>query len=529
MTEVILAYNAFLNSMKIHIGGKPIPPISRLTKFQTMPFERWCSEIFPAIADEVNDTFSVVYVGRLCESHILSSFMASCTFCNSYVNRQPDIPDSALTRLKKLSSLCQSGVNCEKFSVAVHVYTDLDEEEISQRVKACLPKLAYCRVLPRIHPLNEFSGHSDESPAFVICNAGAAVPGTKARRSCVLTVGSANGSIGCRNGVFSETVQPDMLDGMLKSYLELLLYPYMLNRALASVKVPESSPLHPSVSILDKTEPQTIVTLPTSIEFGETAEVRVRTIPDGAKPVDLIYRISDESVIVRNGNGLKAVGTGEAVLEVYVAGQTMKLCSGKITAHRRNRIQSIQIQQKEIEMHVGDRATLSYTYSPNDADNVSSVKLVSSDGTVAAPERGMTFVARRAGSCRMHVQAEKVSDSIPVTVYPRLEGLKLEMEKTQVRISEVVPVKVTRIPESATLDKLSFRVDPPSLGIYDTATRSFYAKESGRGTVTVSDKAGTVKASCDVSVSGAPSGKGCLGLAAMGVIGFISLMLVIII
>ena len=112
---------------------------------------------------------------------------------------------------------------------------------------------------------------------------------------------------------------------------------------------------------------------------------------------------------------------------------------------------------------------------------------------------------------------------------PRLEGLKLEMEKTQVRVSEVVPIKVTRIPESATLDKLSFRVDPPSLGIYDTATRSFYAKESGRGTVTVFDKAGTVKASCDVSVSGAPSGKGCLGLAAMGVIGFISLMLVIII
>lgn len=527
MTDVTIVYNAFLNAMKIHIDGRPIPPISRLTKFQTMPFEHWCSEIFPAIAEEVNDRFTVTYMGRPCESHILSSFVASCSFCASYVNRQPDIPDSALTRLKKLSSLCQSGVSCEKFSTAVHVYTDMDVDQISDLVRSSLPKLAYCRIIPKVHTMADVMAHPDDSPFFVICNAGTAISGMKARKSCVLMVGRENGNASCKNGIFSEKVHPDMLAGMLKSYLELLLYPYVLNRALASVKVPESSPLYPSVSILDKTEPQTLVTLPNSIELGEVAEVRVRTIPEGAKTVELMYRISDESVITRSGNGLKAVGTGEAVVEVYVAGQTVKLCSGKITAHRRNRIQSIKIQQNSVEMRVGDKCTLSYTYTPTDADNVSSVKLVSSDGTVAASEHGMTFYARKEGTCRMYVQAEKVSACTLVTVYPRLENLKLELENERMRVGDIVPLKVTRVPENAKLEKLSFRVEPSSLGIYDTATHSFYAKGTGKGTITVSDKSGTVKASCGITV-GAGGGKGCLGPLALGVGAVIALVLAII-
>lgn len=525
MTEVSIVYNAFLNSMKIHIDGRPIPPISRLTKFQTMAFDRWCGEIFTAIAEEVNDKFSVVYMGRPCESHILSSYMASCSFCNSYVNRQTDIPDSALTRLKKLSSLCQSGVVCEKFSADVHVYTDQNPEEITQLVKDCLPKLAYCRILPKVHPVAEFAGHRHDSPAYVICRAGTPVPRSAAKNAAVLMLGNENSFASCRESVLTENVRQDMLSGMLKSYLELLLFPYILNRALAAVKTPESSPLYPSVCILDKTESQTLVTLPTSIEFGEVAEVKIRTIPEGAKAAELVFRISDESVIARSGKGLKAVGTGEAVVEVYVSGQAMKLCSGKITAYRRNRIRSIQIQQKQIELCVGDKFTIDYTHAPDDADNVSSVKLISSDGTVAAPERGTTFVARRPGTCRMHVEAEKVSDSVPVTVYPRLEELKLELETDKTKVGSVVPLKVTRVPEDATLEKISYRVEPASLGIYDAATRSFYAKEPGRGKVIVSDKSGRISASCDISVGAKPGGKGCLG----PVLGFLSVIAALII
>lgn len=528
MTEVTIAYNAFLNAMKIHIDGQPIPPISRLTRFQTMPFERWCAEILPAIAEEVNDRFTVTYMGRACESHILSTFVASCAFCAFITVRQPELADSAFTRLKKLSALCQSGVSCEKFSAAAHIYTDSDGERALELVRASLPKLAYCRLVPKVHTLAELSAHPDDSPAFVIGRADGALPEIRVRKTvCVLLVGGKTGSVSCKNGVFQETVQPDALGERLKAYLELLMYPHVLKRALASVKVPESSPLHSAVSILDQMEPQTIVTLPRSIELGETAEIRVRTIPERARAEKLIYRISDESVITRSGDGLKAVGTGEAVVEVYAAGQALKLCSGKITAHRRNRIQSLEIQQKSIKLRVGDSYTLDYTYAPGDADNVSSVKLVSSDGTVAAPTHGMTFYARSEGSCRMFLQAEAVSACTQVKVYPRLESLTLEVEREKVRVGDVVPLKVTRTPESAALEKLSFHVEPAALGIYDVTTHSFYAKGTGKGTITVSDKDGLVKASCGIAV-GAKGGKGCLGPIALAVGAVVALVLFII-
>lgn len=527
MTEVTIAYNAFLNAMKIHMDGQPIPPISRLTRFQTIPFEHWCAEILPAIAEEVNDRFTVTYMGRPCESHILSSFVASCAFCASYTVRQPELADSAFTRLKKLSALCQSGVSCEKFSAAAHIYTDSDGAQVQELVRASLPKLAYCRLLPKVHTLAELSAHPDDSPAFVIGRADAALPAIKAQTACVLLVGGKSGSVSCKNSVFQETVQPDMLGERLKAYLELLLYPHVLKHALSSVKVPESSPLYSAVSILNQMEPQTIVTLPRSIELGETAEIQVRTIPEGARAEKLIYRISDESVITRSGDGLKAVGTGEAVVEVYAAGQALKLCSGKITAHRRNRIQSLEIQQKSVKLRVGDSYTMTYTYTPEDADNVSSVKLVSSDGTVAAPAHGVTFYARSEGSCRMFLQAEAVSACTQVKVYPRLESLTLEPEKEKVRVGDVVPLRVMRTPENATLEKLSFHVEPSSLGIYDVTTHSFYAKGTGKGTITVSDKDGLVKASCGIAV-GAKGGNGCLGPIALAVGAVVALVLFII-
>lgn len=532
MVQVKISYNVYLDAMSIYIDGRPIPPVSRLTRFQAMPFGYWCADIFRAIAEEVNDRFSLVYVGRPCESRVLGGYMGEVKECVSYSNSLPDLADNALTRLRRLSTLCQSGVTCERFSVALHLYTDLPETDVLDLVNGCLPKLAYCRVTPKCHPISDLSRHPDATPAFVLT---AREPQFITGRSaiCVLSTAPGDRNIQCRDNCFLERTRADALESRLKEYLELLLYPHILRKALGALRVPESSPLFPSVTVLDKTEPQTIVTLPSSVELGQTAPVKVRTVPDGAAPAKLIYRISDESVVRMTDRGLQAVGTGEAVVEVYVSGQTVKLTGGKVTAYRRNRIRKLQIQQSDIEISVGDRVTLKYTYEPADADNESAIRLVSSDGTVAAPERGTTFVARKPGTCRMVLQAEQVASDVHVKVYPRLEALKLEMDTTKMRVGELATVKVTRVPETATLDKLVYTVSPENLGIYDVSTRSFCPKNPGTGTLTVSSRSGAVKASCPLEVKrGGGNGKGgCLFsvLMALSAFGAMAAMLLSII
>ena len=512
MVQVKISYNVYLDAMSIYIDDRPIPQVSRLTRFQTMPFGHWCAGVFQAIAEEVNDRFSLTYVGRPCESRILGRFMSGSDACVSYSNRQPEISDSALTRLKKLSTLCQSGVTCERFSVPFHVYTDLPEAEITQAVNECIPKLAYCRITAKLHPLQDVQRHTDGTPAFVVTSGEPQLIRNTAGL-CVLSTAGGDGSILCRENCFAEGVRAGELAQRLKEYTELLLLPYILRKAIRAIRVPETSPLFPSVAILDKTEPQTLVTLPSSVELGQVAAVKIRTVPEGAEPAKLVYRISDESVVRMTDKGIQGVGTGEAVVEVYISGQASRICSGKITSYRRNRIKQLQIKQSDLQICVGDRVTLSYSFEPRDADNESAIRLVSSNGTIAAPEHGTTFVGRTPGSCRMVLQAEQVSADIHVTVYPRLEQLSVEIQADKLKVGEIAPVKITRTPADATLDKLDYRVDPPSLGVYDISTHSFYAKAPGTGTLTVSSKSHPVKAVANLNVKGksqSGGGKGCL-------------------
>ncbi len=502
MVRVTISYNIFCDVMSIYIDGEPIPLISRLTRLQTLPFGFWCADIFGAVSEEVNDEFSLTYVGRPCESRILRTLMTQNRSCVSYVNRQPEIADSALVRLKKLSALCQSGAACDRFSAVLNVYTDEPEQEARLLTEGCLPKLAFCRVTVKLHPLSELSTYAGSDPALVLTDGDASrlrLP-TGGVPVCVLLRDEENRLESCGGNCFVERVRAQEMQDRVKEYLELLFFPALLRRALGAAHIPENSPLFLSAAILDKMEPQTVVTLPSSIELGETAPLKVRTVPENAQPAQLICRISDETVIRETDGGLEAVGTGEAVVEVYAVGQTAKLCSGRITAYRRNRIRQLTLRQQELQLCVGDRATLSYGFEPADADDESSIQLVSSDGTVAAPERGCSFVARSPGTCRMIVRTAAVSAAANVTVYPRLEALSMHMEESVVPLDAVVPVQITRTPAGATLDKLTYTVSPPSLGVYDVGTGSFYAKQEGEGTLVVANKAGTVRAVQEITV-----------------------------
>lgn len=527
MVQVRISYNVYLDAMSIYIDERPIPPVSRLTRFQTMPFGHWCSNVFQAIGEEVNDRFALTYVGRPCESRILGQFMKTSSVCTSYTNRQPELADSALTRLKRLSTLCQSGVTCDRFSVPVHVYTDLPEEMVNQAVSENLPKLAYCRMSVKLHPLQEAQLHRDASPVFVL-TAGEPKFYKNPAGVCVLSVTNDYPTVDCRENCYVERVSSAMLSASLKEYMELLLFPYVLRKAMQAIRVPESSPLFPSVAILNKTEPQTLVSLPTSVELGQVAPVKIRTVPEGATPASLVYRISDESVVRMTDKGIQGVGTGEAVIEVYISGQASKICSGKIVSYRRNRIKQLQIKQEDQQISVGDRVKLTYSFEPKDADNESAIRMISSDGTVAAPESGFTFIARKPGQCRMILQAEQVSTDIWVKVFPRLEQLQLEVQQDKLRVGEIAPVKITRVPADATLDKLDYTVNPPSLGVYDVSTHSFYAKQAGTGTLTVSSKSHPVKATINLQVKAKAQsgGKGCMVLPTLITLGGLALFII---
>lgn len=503
--KVQLSYGAFTQTMSIHIDDQPLSHVSRLTKYQSRPFETWCEEICDAIADEVNGKYDLSYMGRSCEARILGQFARSNVHCGNFISETPPLPESAAIRLKRLSSFVQSGLKCQRFSSNIYLYTDGNPDEINSIISKGVPKLSFCRIRLQVHTLDDLANHPADIPAYILLVNDFAIsnlPLAVLQTSRVAIICADNRFVPLRmiNGFFEEHIPLQNCLTILDQYFELWSYADVLAEAIKEITISENDPSYLQVLALDKQEPMTQVVLPSSIEYGETEPIKIRTIPTGFNAEDIGYRISDETVIQHTPQGLKAVGVGEAVVEAYKAGQSVKVASQRITCYRRNRIQSISIKTPQIEMLVGDRYSLLYDYEPSDADDANKIRIVSSNGTIVAPDGGGFIRARAPGNCTISVQAERSSAPCSVRVYPRVSKIIPSVQSIETAVGEVVKLNAECSPAGATLQKIVYSVSPPSLGRYDSGVKGFYAQNPGNGELIVSTQDGSVKKTIPVCV-----------------------------
>lgn len=513
MVQVTITYNAFREAMGITADGKPLTNVSRLTRFQSAPFRVWCSEIFPAVYEEMNDDYSLLYIGRNCESHILGRAAASYGSCRSFQTKLAAIPDTALKRLRKLNTMCMGGLNYQRFTVSLPVYTNHPAAEAEELFQKCLPKICFCRIALSIHTLQEWNSANPAKYSFVLLQQPderltGQITEYAREETYILSVASANRFLGVEKMCYlEETTKPD-LSAVIREYLELGFFVDILRKALAAIQIDGSHPQFPEISALDKVEPETMAILPQSIEYGQSLPVTLKTIPEGYPVKPVIYRISNDSIIQIKDNRITAVGTGETVVEVYQAGQSVRIASAKIVAYRRNRITALSMEKTQLKLCVGDTWRLKFSWQPQDADNVSQVRFQSADGTIAAVRDGV-LQARKAGNTIVTaVTDNNVSARCRVTVYPKLERIDVKPERENVAVGKMLPVSVQRIPADAVLDNLVFRVEPPYIGHYDMGLSVIVAENSGKAKLVVTDTRNSVKTEADFTVTGAINGGG---------------------
>lgn len=513
MVQVTITYNAFREAMTILADGRPLTGVSRLTRFQSAPFRVWCSEILPAVYEEMNDDYSLLYIGRNCESHILGREAAAYSECRSFQTKLAAIPDTAVKRLRKLNTMCMGGLNYQRFTVPLPVYTDLPAAEVEELFQKCLPKICFCRVALSVHTLQEWNSANPAKYSFVILQQpderiAGQIAGYAREETYILSVAPANRFGGVRRMCYLEETTRADLPAVVKEYLELGFFVDILKRALAGIQIAESNPQFPEFSVLDKVEPETIAILPQSIEFGQTLPVTLKTVPEGCPAKQVVYRISNDSIIQIKDNKITAVGTGETIVEVYQAGQSVRVGSAKIVAYRRNRITSLSLEKTQLKLCVGDTCRLKFSYQPPDADNASQVRLQSMDGTIVAVRDGVLQARKAGNTIVMAVTDNNVSARCQVTVYPKLEQIDVKTERDSVAVGKMLPVSVQRVPSGAVLDNLVFRVEPSHVGHYDVGSSVIMAENPGKARLVVTDTRNSVKTEVDFTVTGALGGDG---------------------
>lgn len=506
--------------MLVYVNDRPVPRVSRITQSASQPFEIWCTNICQLIQQQINGEYELIYTGRSCEARLLGQIARNYPYCKSFRANAPIFSDTALIRLRKLSNYVQSGLSCGQLSASIHIYTDipsLDDYLIT-------PRLAFCRIRIILHELKDLASHSPSEPAYIILsdkNSSDSIhlSSLKISRGVILHADGKQCALNIRDGLFEEHFSLQNCITILGSYLELWTFTDILKCALETVRINESSHMYLRVKALDKQEPITQVVLPESIEYGEIEKIKIYTIPEGAIPEEVHYRISDESVISLVKDGLKAEGIGEAVVQAYIPGRNTLATQRKISCYKRNRITSLKLSHKSIDMLEGSEFLLTFTYSPNDADDVDSVQISSSNEKIAYATNRNIIKARHEGKCVIHVTSKKVSVQCVITVYPKLLKLNINIHSIDTITGNVIKFQISRYPKTATLQKLIYTVSPSSLGRYELGANGFYASGEGIGKLTVSAQDdNSVSVSIPVTVRPQNNSEGLSGKIIAGII-----------
>lgn len=498
MTELTTVYDVFSGTLNFYVNGKPLPGISRLAQFQKQPFCVWCQQLYNVIYDEINDDYSLVYVGRSCESKMLAFYSRENRHCRSFTTRIPEIADSALIRLKKLHMLCQNGLMYQKQIVDIYVVSDLSENTVNTLFKKALPKLCYCIFKVHYYPLSEW--RSLKEPFFVLLSSDK----ERTEKEIIEASTVENYIIKLSDytefrGIYGMSYMDEACDMdfsmTIREKLEFYLFPRILRNTMRGIIIDSSHPQYLNFQVLDKVEPITIPVFPLSLELGQTKNIQIRTIPEGSPAHDLVYRVSSEEILTINNNALIGKGTGEVIVEAYYQGQSRVIASSRIVVVQRNRITSIKTIPERMDLIVGDKTVLRYSYEPKDADNTSTIRLLSRDGTIASVKENGEILARKPGVTSFIVETDnKVRGLCKVVVFPVLQEIKVSLSKDVIKCGEYCQVETTRLPPDASLDPLIFRVEPSEVAEYDAGSRIIVTKKPGSATLTVTDARKSAKA-----------------------------------
>lgn len=532
MVDVNLVYNAYQNSMRILADGQPLNNVSSLTRYQSLPFLAWCGEILPKLANEVNDEYCLTYVGRGCESRILVALSAKYPSCRSLHPQSPTIADSTAKRLRKLNQLCMSGLPYSQFTQPLLVFSDYAKEELESFFKGTFPKMCFCRIRIQYKSLEELAGVEPDDLCFIIAHDANEAKvdqllNNQNSEAYVLLTSSVSEFIGINGSRVVEKTTPDLLPNVIGQYLELSFLMQVLRKAMSLVSVDEKDINYQSFAALDKIEPQTYAQIPSTIEMGQSLSIKLYTVPEGYTPNAVQYRISNPDIVQIRNNTIVGVGTGEAVVEVYQAGQSVCIGRQRIIAHKRNRITSLHLRTSVLRLCVGDKVKLEADYEPRNADNTATIRYLSDDGLVASAIDGVV-TARRPGSTSIRVTTDnRVSDVCRVEVFPKLEDIKLSLSSSEMAFNGIVDVTVKRVPENATLDELVYTIEPPNIAVFDRAGMKLAAREAGPGKLIVRDKRRSVRKEVGFEIKQPPMDKSGLIKFAIGALFVIALLVIL--
>lgn len=206
--------------------------------------------------------------------------------------------------------------------------------------------------------------------------------------------------------------------------------------------------------------PTSVTVSPSSVSLteGESATLTASVLPEGASYSGIVWSSSNEGVAMVSSSGkVMAVAPGSATVTASadgVSGSASVTVTAKIFA-----VTGVSLNQSNLSMVVGDKATLTATVAPDNATD-KSVTWRSSDPAVASVDGG-SVTALAPGEATVTVTTtdgvKTASCSISVKAkYVAVESVALDYAELDIYEGSTATLKATVLPADATEPDLSW-------------------------------------------------------------------------
>lgn len=105
MNRVIVKYNPYLPELSVLINGYPISKYSSIKSYKHKPFVEWCTNFFDEIGSEVNDKYTLNFIGTDFENEIFEKLANENNLCVDYHYEHVEFKQDVYDRLETLKDM----------------------------------------------------------------------------------------------------------------------------------------------------------------------------------------------------------------------------------------------------------------------------------------------------------------------------------------------------------------------------------------------------------------------------------------
>lgn len=491
---VELQYDPYVPRLKFLLNGKQPPDFSQLVQFTDEDIWQWCGSILDAIYSELRDDFYVEFIGTSTDAEIMRYECNQYPHCLGFKEKSFAISDPLQKRLGRLNQFIkkQGILDYQKTIIDSCFIIPQNIQHILEDVTSIDIGNLFCAV--RIETAKGTNVLFDDGRNAYLFSLADSLPNAlkplgrikHQNAAFAICLGNSERFCGIQDNILLwETTE----DGLVNTIFQCFLMIPLLKAFRDCISsLPVSVKKHPDFLLIDRVEPEIVISVDSRVEAGKSIPIRVSLNPSVGNIPQLNYHTVNCSVADCDGISVFGKQRGITTLEVYRYGEKKPFYTQDVEVYVRNRIKTIILSEDELVIGVGDTYRLSKDYIPDNADNANTIQWKSTDEKIAKVDQSGRVLAVGIGTCRILCTAENVSASCACTVRPYLEEITTDIENNSIVLhpTEERKFQVMLTPSNCIDNSLEYVSS--NYDIVNVVRNTLLAKNEGTATVTIRNK-----------------------------------------